>query len=182
MTPRHLLEPGRLAGAALLKAQSDSRLVDMTRAGNDRAFEAIVERHKGALLRYCSRILPDGRGEDAVQQAFVNAYDALHRDTTPLALRSWLFGIAHNVALNLLRQRGGDHEPLGPHAGTAEAADATLERRDGGDHLAEALAPLDRRVGGLVHSGMRLERLVIASALAQDVQGDVVADPEEPAA
>ena len=51
MTPRHLLEPGRLAGGALLKAQSDSRLVDMARAGNDRAFEAIVARYKGDLLR-----------------------------------------------------------------------------------------------------------------------------------
>src|SRR5688572_9351948 len=74
MTPRHLLEPGRLAGSALLKAQSDERLVDLTRAGNDRAFEAIVDRYKGQLLRYCARILSDGRGEDAVQQTFLNAY------------------------------------------------------------------------------------------------------------
>lgn len=137
MTPRHLLEPGRLAGAALLKAQSDNRLVDMTRAGNDRAFEAIVARYKGPLLRYCSRILPDGRAEDAVQQAFVNAYDALHRDTTPLSLRSWLFGIAHNVSLNLLRQRGNDHEPIDMHPGAQEPAHATLERRE---RLREVLA------------------------------------------
>src|SRR5688500_16723714 len=112
MTPRHLLEPGRLAGAALLKAQSDTRLVDLTRAGNDRAFEAIVARYSAPLGRYCSRILPDGRGDDALQQTFLKAYDALHRDTTPLSLRSWLFGIAHNVSLNILRQRGSDHEPL----------------------------------------------------------------------
>ena len=130
MTPRHLLEPARLAGGALLKAQSDSRLVDMTRAGNDRAFEAIVGRYKGALLRYCARILPDGRADDAVQQTFVNAYGALHGDTTPLALRSWLFGIAHNVSLNILRQRGSDHEPLEAHPGTEEPAHATFERRE----------------------------------------------------
>ena len=137
MTPRHLLEPGRLAGAALLKAQSDGRLVDLTRAGNDRAFEAIVDRYKGPLLRYCTRILPDGRGEDAVQQAFLRAYNALHDDTTPLSLRSWLFGIAHNVSLNILRQRGSDHEPLEAHPGTDEPADATLERRE---RLREVLA------------------------------------------
>lgn len=135
MTPRHLLEPGRLAGAALLKAQSDSRLADMTRAGNDRAFEAIVIRYKGQLLRYCSRILPDGRADDAVQQTFVNAYAALHRDTTLLSLRSWLFGIAHNVSLNLLRQRS--HEPLEGHSGAGEPADATFERRE---RLREVLA------------------------------------------
>src|SRR5688572_5424783 len=142
MTPRHLLEPARLAGGALLKAQSDSRLVDLTRAGNDRAFEAIVARHKGELLRYCSRILPDGRGEDAVQQVFVNAYRALHRDTTPLSLRSWLFSIAHNVSLNVLRQRGSDHEPLDAHSGTAEPTHVTHERRERFREVLAAVAAL----------------------------------------
>jgi RNA polymerase sigma factor (sigma-70 family) len=137
MTPRHLLEPARLAGGALLRAQSDARLVDLTRAGNDRAFEAIVGRYKGDLLRYCSRILPDGRGEDAVQQSFVNAYRALHGDTTPLSLRSWLFSVAHNVSLNILRQHGSDHEPLDSHPGTEEPAHATFERRE---RLREVLA------------------------------------------
>jgi RNA polymerase sigma factor (sigma-70 family) len=137
MTPRHLLEPARLAGGAILRAQSDSRLVDMTRAGNDRAFEAIVARYKGDLLRYCSRVLLDGRGEDAVQQVFVNAYGALHRETTPLSLRSWLFGIAHNVSLNILRQRGSDHAPLEAHGGTEEPAHVTHERRE---RLREVLA------------------------------------------
>jgi RNA polymerase sigma factor (sigma-70 family) len=136
MTPRHLLEPGRLAGSALLKAQSDDRLVDMTRSGNDRAFEAIVSRYKSPLLRYCTRILPDGRGEDAVQQAFLNAYNALHRGVEPQALRSWLFGIAHNVSLTILRQRGSAHEQLEPDQVTAEAADKTVER---GERLREVL-------------------------------------------
>ena len=142
MTPRHLLEPARLAGSALLKTQSDSRLVDLTRAGNDRAFEAIVARYKGQLLRYCSRLLPDGRGEDAVQQVFVNAYGALHRDTTPLALRSWLFSIAHNVSLNVLRQRGGDHEPLDAYPGTEEPAHVTHERRERFREVLAAVAAL----------------------------------------
>lgn len=142
MTPRHLLEPGRLAGSALLKAQSDGRLVDLTRAGNDRAFEAIVERYNAQLLRYCSRILPDGRGEDAVQQAFLKAYNAIHADTTPLSLRSWLFGIAHNVSLNVLRQRGGDHESLDAVSAGAEDADATIERRERFREVLAAVAAL----------------------------------------
>jgi RNA polymerase sigma factor (sigma-70 family) len=142
MTPRHLLEPARLAGGALLRAQSDARLVDMTRAGNDRAFEAIVGRYKGDLLRYCSRILHDGRADDAVQQVFVNAYRALHRDTTPLSLRSWLFGIAHNVALNVLRQRGGDHEPLEAHLGTEQPAHVTFEQRERLRDVLAAIAAL----------------------------------------
>jgi RNA polymerase sigma factor (sigma-70 family) len=129
-------------GGALLRAQSDARLVDLTRAGNDRAFEAIVARYKGDLLRYCARILPDGRGEDAVQQSFVNAYRALHGDTTPLSLQSWLFSIAHNVSLNILRQRGSDHEPLDAHPGTAEPVHATFERRERFRDVLAAVAAL----------------------------------------
>ena len=114
----------------------------MTRAGNDRAFEAIVARYKGVLLRYCARILPDGRADDAVQQTFVNAYGALHGETTPLALRSWLFGIAHNASLNILRQRGSDHEPLEAHPGTQEPAHATLEKRERFREVLAAVAAL----------------------------------------
>jgi RNA polymerase sigma factor (sigma-70 family) len=142
MTPRHLLEPARLAGSALLRAQSDSRLVDLTRAGNDRAFEAIVDRYNRPLLRYCARILPDGRGEDAVQQVFLNAYNALHRDAAPLSLKGWLFGIAHNVSLNLLRQRGSAHEELPVHEPAGEAADQTVERSERLREVLTAVAAL----------------------------------------
>ncbi len=44
MTPHSLLAPARLAGVPLLRSQSDERLVDLVRAGNDAAFEAIVAR------------------------------------------------------------------------------------------------------------------------------------------
>ena len=58
MTPRALYAPARLAGTPLLRTQSDERLVDLVRAGNDGAFEAIVARYRRQLLRYCSTILP----------------------------------------------------------------------------------------------------------------------------
>ncbi len=73
---------------------------------------------------------------------FVNAYRALHRDTTPLALRSWLFGIAHNVSLNILRQRGSDHEPLDLHGGTTEPTHTTIERRERFQEVLAAVAAL----------------------------------------
>ena len=40
-------------------------------AGTERAFEAIVERYRGALLRAARRYLPDARAEDALQQAYL---------------------------------------------------------------------------------------------------------------
>ena len=112
MTPRRLIEPARLAGSALLHTQSDERLVDLARAGNDRAFEAIVARYRRALLRFCRRLLPPERAEDAVQQAFLNAYRAIGTGEAELNLRPWLYRIAHNASLSLLRQNGWSHEEL----------------------------------------------------------------------
>src|ERR687894_3151216 len=103
MTPWAVINPARLAGSGLLRTQSDSRLVDLVRAGNDRAFEAIVHRYRRPLLRHCRRLLPAGRAEDAVQQAFLNAYRALMADDRAIDLRPWLYRIAHNASLNALR-------------------------------------------------------------------------------
>jgi RNA polymerase sigma factor (sigma-70 family) len=104
--------PARLASRKLLACQTDDRLVALTRAGNERAFEAIVDRYSAPLLRHASRLLPASRAEDAVQQAFSNAYDALQRSDAAIDLKPWLYRIAHNASLNLLRQNGWDYEQI----------------------------------------------------------------------
>lgn len=129
MTPRFVLESARLAGSPLLKGQSDERLVDLVRAGNDRAFEAIVERYRRPLLRYCARLLPLGRAEDAVQQAFLNAYAAMRDSDAELDLRPWLYRIARNACLNALRENGWSHEQIENVRRGAESAHDAVERR-----------------------------------------------------
>ena len=145
MTPRRLLEPGRLAGPALLASQSDERLVDMHRAGHGPAFEAIVRRYRRPLQRYCERILPPARAEDAVQQAFLNAHTALRDGAPPERLRPWLYRVAHNAALNLLRQNGWTHEPLDPSLDGVERPDQAFERREGLRATLAALQALPER-------------------------------------
>jgi RNA polymerase sigma factor (sigma-70 family) len=128
LTPRQLIEPARHAGAAVLRTQSDERLVDLVRDGNDRAFEAIVHRYRRPLLRYCGRILSPARAEDAVQQAFVNAYRAMTSDAAELRLRPWLYRIAHNSALNTLRQSGPEYEPVSEEIDGVETPPQAFER------------------------------------------------------
>jgi RNA polymerase sigma factor (sigma-70 family) len=135
MTPRHLLAPARLAGSKLLGTQSDERLVDLFRAGSEPAFEAIVSRYRTPLLRYCSALLGRERAEDVVQQALVNAHDAMRRDDRPLRLRPWLYRIAHNLAHNALRDgalrsRVLPDELLGDEGLAADQPELELERRD----------------------------------------------------
>jgi len=84
----------------LLRTQSDARLVELARGGHDRAFEAIVERYRRPLHAYCRRFLPEARAEDAVQQAFLNAWNAVRTGSEVRELRPWLYRITHNAALN----------------------------------------------------------------------------------
>jgi RNA polymerase sigma factor (sigma-70 family) len=95
-----------------LRLQSDSRLVELAAGGRGMAFEAIVERYRSPLMRYCTRLLTHDHAEDVVQQTFVNALSALNGDERPRELRPWLYRIAHNLAVNSLLKNGSEYEQL----------------------------------------------------------------------
>jgi RNA polymerase sigma factor (sigma-70 family) len=145
MTPRALFHPARLARRPVLSTQSDERLVDLVRAGSEPAFETIVERYRVALMRYVSRLLPPERAEDVVQHSFVKAYEAIRRDGAELKLRPWLYRIAHNTALNALRDRGLRHAELDERLDGVERPDQALERAQGLRDVLVAIQALPER-------------------------------------
>lgn len=116
----------------LLGGVSDERLVALARAGDEQAFAAIVERYRVPLLRYCHRFLPPAAAEDALQQTFINAYAALSGDTarTPLALRPWLYRVAHNAALNVARDPHAGLDRLPEGLDGVERPDEVVQRRE----------------------------------------------------
>ena len=114
----------------MLRTQSDARLVDLVRAGHASAFEAIVHRYRKPLLGYCSRLLPASRAEDAVQQTFLKAYQSMVSGDADLNLRPWLYRIAHNASLNLLRQNGWSHDELDENMDGVQRPDQALELRE----------------------------------------------------
>ena len=145
MTPQALISPARLVGGALLCTQSDERLVDLVRAGNDGAFEVIVARYRRPLLRYCSALLPQARAEDAVQQSFLHAYESLRASDRDMRLRPWLYRIVHNAALNALRDRELCHEELSEGIDGVERPDQAFERRQGLRDVVAAVRALPER-------------------------------------
>ena len=145
MTPKYLFKPARLAGSPLLATQSDERLVDLARAGSEPAFDAIVSRYRGPLIRYCSSLVGHERADDAVQQTFVNAFNAMNRNESKLDLKPWLYRIAHNASLNALRDRAPRNEPLDPEHPGAERPDQVLERRERFDEVLAAVHRLPER-------------------------------------
>jgi RNA polymerase sigma factor (sigma-70 family) len=101
-----------LLSHAILRAQTDERLIELAREGHERAFEALVERYNKPLHRHVGKLLPEARAEDAVQQAFINAWTALQRGVEVREPRPWLYRIAQNAALNALRVHGYEYDEL----------------------------------------------------------------------
>src|SRR5215212_1257235 len=101
-----------LLSHAILRAQTDERLIELARERHERAFEALVERYRKPLHRHVRKLLPEARAEDAVQQAFINAWTALQRGVEVREPRPWLYRIAQNAALNALRVHGYEYDEL----------------------------------------------------------------------
>ena len=69
-------------------------------------FLALAEKLRPELHRYCARLMGSViDGEDVVQDTFARAFVALDELEDGAPMRAWLFRIAHNRALDLLRSR-----------------------------------------------------------------------------
>src|SRR3954468_9512926 len=83
------------------------------------------EDHRSELTAYSYRMLGSPfEAEDAVQETFIRAWRAVDRFEGRAALRTWLYRIATNVCLDLLKGRerrarpmdmGPARAPMGPH-------------------------------------------------------------------
>ncbi|HEX8074317.1 MAG TPA: RNA polymerase sigma factor [Thermoleophilaceae bacterium] len=90
----------------LLAAFGDERLVEQLRRGNDAAFEAMYDRHHRGILSFCRHMLRSREeAEDAVQQTFISAYRDISGSDKEIRLKPWLYTIARNRCLSILRAR-----------------------------------------------------------------------------
>jgi RNA polymerase sigma factor (sigma-70 family) len=118
----HLLEHS----ARQLDSEPDEHLVSLAQMGHEAAFSAIVRRYEPELLAQARRLSSDGRGEDAVQQAFLNAFAALRAGREVRHLRGWLHQILRNV---LIRSRVPVDVPLEVGLADGESLEETVQRR-----------------------------------------------------
>jgi RNA polymerase sigma factor (sigma-70 family) len=136
---------GKLPTKKLLRLASEERLVALTRAGNERAFEVLVERYRARLLAFCRHMLASKEdAEDVLQDVFVAAYNALLADERPVNVRPWLYRIARNRCLNELRRKnpaGVDSMDVYLGEGAESVSDRILQK-ERVRHLVEDIGQL----------------------------------------
>jgi len=100
----------------------DPRTLARAREGDLGAFEELVRAYQGDLWRFTYSYTRDrALAEDATQEAFIRAYRFLSSFRGDSRFTSWLFRIARNCALDIIRARKGQEEralrapdPIGP--------------------------------------------------------------------
>jgi RNA polymerase sigma factor (sigma-70 family) len=144
--------PARTAAPHLrLSNLGDELLARYAGRGSDRAFAALYERYHQPLYRYCRSILRDETdAQDALQSTFVGALQALKRDQRNAPLRPWLYRIAHNEAISLLRRRSRDasDELDAESLGMATSVEQEVADRARWRSLVEDLSSLPERQRG----------------------------------
>ncbi|HEV8537991.1 MAG TPA: sigma-70 family RNA polymerase sigma factor [Bacteroidota bacterium] len=85
---------------------SDSEIVDSVRGGKKHDYARLVERYEDKAFTLCVRILKNREdAEEAAQDAFVRAYNALGKFEGTAKFGTWFYRIVYNVCLTRLGKR-----------------------------------------------------------------------------
>jgi RNA polymerase sigma factor (sigma-70 family) len=120
---------------------SDERLALRAAQGDERAFGEIYERYHQELYRFCVAMVGNPQdAQDALQNAMVKVLRALPGEKRAIKLKPWLYRIARNESVEVLRRRR-DSVELEPEQATTPGVAETAETRE---RLRTLLADLER--------------------------------------
>jgi RNA polymerase sigma-70 factor (ECF subfamily) len=105
-----------------MTATDPEALVESALAGDERSFAALVEPHRGAIRVHCYRMLGSfHQADDATQETLIRAWTALPSYEARAPFLHWLYSIATNTCLMMIRAAGRrprvaeDLSHLGPY-------------------------------------------------------------------
>jgi len=88
---------------------TDADWIEQIRAGDTTAFEKLMDAYQQPMLAFIARLIGDAEeARDIAQEVFVRAYRAIQVPRFRLkraSLSTWLFQIARNAAIDVLRKR-----------------------------------------------------------------------------
>jgi RNA polymerase sigma-70 factor (ECF subfamily) len=157
-----------------LREFNGDRLIARLRRGDADAFEELVREHGPRMLAVARRLLRcEHDAADALQNAFVSAYQSIHRFDGAAQIATWLHRIVVNASLMLLRSRRRrpacsldeletEFDSDGRHATPIEDWTTTVADRLSSDHTAA-------RIRGLID---RLPEPYRAVVILRDIDGN----------
>ena len=132
----------------------DERLAERAARGDHHAFAELYRHHHQRLYRYCLSLVGDPEdAADALQSTMANALSALERGEAIRGVRPWLFRIAHNAAIDLIRLRSpraplDQIEEIESSALTAPSAASEAQSRADLAEVVSDIRDLPERQGG----------------------------------
>lgn len=90
------------------------RLVRLARGGDTKAFALLFEEHRKVVYAVAYRLVGANDADDVVMETYLKAWRAFPRFNERAAVRTWLYRITHNCALDVLRSRRRRQERVLP--------------------------------------------------------------------
>jgi RNA polymerase sigma-70 factor, ECF subfamily len=147
----------RIARRALdYKKLTDQEVVALARQGREAAYRELIGRYQRPVFSLIYRLVRDReKSEDLTQETFIKVTNALDRYDSTYKFSSWIFKIAHNTALDLLRKKEPETLSLdgSPHAETASEIEASTLTAVSTDETPEEFAA-SRELGGHIEQAI----------------------------
>ncbi|MEO8197368.1 MAG: sigma-70 family RNA polymerase sigma factor [Thermoanaerobaculia bacterium] len=119
---------------------TDEALVRSILSGDRDRFELLVERYQTRLVNYLYRMVRNlEEAHDLTQEVFIRVYQALDRYDSQYRFSTWLFRVAQNAAIDVIRKRRIKLVPLTRRADEGSDATVDLELPDGQPSALETL-------------------------------------------
>jgi RNA polymerase sigma factor (sigma-70 family) len=145
MTEAQLAAHTEEAPSTVSRLLSDERLARRAASGDERALETIYRRYHQDLYRFCLAMTGDAQdAQEALQNTMVKVLRALPGERRRIKLKPWLYRIARNEAVEVLRRRR-DNEELEVDVPTVGSVAETAETRERLRALLDDLEQLPQR-------------------------------------
>jgi RNA polymerase sigma-70 factor (ECF subfamily) len=125
----------------------DAVLLDRLSAGDEAAFNGLVDRHYSLVFRITARVLGNASdAEDVTQETFVKLWRNPPALRDKAALKAWLVRVARNLAIDRLRRaRNATDSELELLVDASTAPDGELRHGQAAEQVSAALAQLPER-------------------------------------
>ncbi|HSJ24776.1 MAG TPA: sigma-70 family RNA polymerase sigma factor [Longimicrobiales bacterium] len=135
---------------------SDQQVVQLARDGSERAYRELIGRYQRPVFSLIYRLVRDReKAEDLAQDTFIKVLNNIDRYKPEYKFSSWIFKIAHNTSLDLLRKKEPETLSIdgSPHARTAAETEAsTITPESGGENPEEYTA--NRQLGAEIEDAL----------------------------